>query len=221
VTLTVEDGRVPAVADAWQSVENHEGRRLKQGPDFAAYRVIAHAVDDYLDLLNGAGDTIEVIEDEVLATPSGGLIEDLNRVRRDLLSFRKVTRSMREAIGVLVRSDVPEIREETETHYRDVYDHLVEIVDFTHTYRDLTRGTRDIYLEIILQFTNEVMKRLTVAVTIFMPLTFVIGVYGMNCSDHATNLPELSWSYAYPAVVVGMALVTGVLLIHFRQEGWI
>ncbi len=183
--------------------------------------MIAHAVDDYLDLLNGAGDTIEVIEDEVLATPSGGLIEDLNRVRRDLLSFRKVTRSMREAIGVLVRSDVPEIREETETHYRDVYDHLVEIVDFTDTYRDLTRGTRDIYLEIVLQFTNEAMTRLTVAVTIFMPLTFVIGVYGMNCSDHATNLPELSWSYAYPAVVVGMALVTGVLLIHFRQEGWI
>lgn len=221
VTLTVEDDRVPAVADVWQSVENQEGRTLKQGPDFAAYRVIDHAVDDYFDLLDSVGDTIEVIEDEILTTPSEGLIEDLNGVRRDLLSFRKVIWPMREAIGVLARGDVPEIREETEKYYRDVYDHLVEIVDLTETYRDLTRGTRDIYLNVVSQSTNEVMKRLTVVATIFIPLTFVVGVYGMNFSGHATNLPELAWPYAYPAVMVGMTLVTGVLLVHFRQEGWI
>ena len=221
VTLTVEDDRVPPVADVWQSVENQEGRTLKQGPDFAAYRVIDHAVDDYFDLLDSVGDTIEVIEDEILATPTEGLIEGLNGVRRDLLSFRKVVWPMREAIGVLARGDIPQIREETEKYYRDVYDHLVEIVDLTETYRDLTRGTRDIYLNVVSQSTNEVMKRLTIVATIFIPLTFVVGVYGMNFADHAANLPELSWPYAYPAVMVGMVFVTGILLVHFRQEGWI
>jgi magnesium transporter len=221
VTLTVEDERVPVVSDIWQSVENQDGRILRQGPDFAAYRVIDHAVDDYFDLLDSVGDTIEVIEDEILATPSEGLIEGLNGVRRDLLSFRKVVWPMREAIGVLARGDLPGVREETEKYYRDVYDHLVEIVDLTETYRDLTRGTRDIYLNVVSQSTNEVMKRLTVVATIFIPLTFVVGVYGMNFSGHAANLPELAWPYAYPAVMVGMGLVTGILLVHFRQEGWI
>ena len=221
VTLTVEDDRVPAVTDVWHSVENQEGRTLNQGPDFAAYRVIDHVVDDYFDLLDSVGDTIEHLEDEILSTPDEGLIEGLNAVRRDLLSFRKVVWPMREAVGVLARGDVPEIREPTERYYRDVYDHLVEIVDLTETYRDLTRGTRDIYLNVVSQSTNEVTKRLTVVATIFIPLTFVVGVYGMNFSGHAANLPELAWPYAYPAVVVGMGLVTGILLVHFRQEGWI
>jgi len=221
VTLTVEDGRVPAVSDVWQSVENQEGRTLKQGPDFAAYRVIDHVVDDYFDLLDSVGDTIELLEDEILSTADEGLIEGLNAVRRDLLSFRKVVWPTREAVGVLARGDLPVVREPTEKYYRDVYDHLVEIVDLTETYRDLTRGTRDIYLNVVSQSTNEVMKRLTVVATIFIPLTFVVGVYGMNFGDHPTNLPELAWPYAYPAVMVGMGLVTGILLVHFRREGWI
>ncbi len=221
VTLTLEDDRVPVVSDVWQSVENQQGRTLKQGPDFVAYRVIDHVVDDYFDLLDSVGDTIELLEDEILSTADEGLIEGLNAVRRDLLSFRKVVWPMREAIGVLARGDLPEVRESTEKYYRDVYDHLVEIVDLTETYRDLTRGTRDIYLNVVSQSTNEVMKRLTVVATIFIPLTFVVGVYGMNFADHPANLPELAWPYAYPAVMVGMGLVTGILLVHFRQEGWI
>jgi len=221
VTVTAEDDRVPVVSDVWQSVENQEGRTLKQGPDFAAYRVIDHAVDDYFELLDTVGDTIEEIEEAILATPDETLIEELNGVRRDLLSFRKVVWPMREAVGVLARGDIDEISEATEKFYRDVYDHLVEIVDLTETYRDLTRGTRDIYLNIVSQSTNEVMKRLTVVATIFIPLTFVVGVYGMNFGEHATNLPELTWPYAYPAVVIGMGLVTAILMIHFRREGWI
>jgi len=221
VTITVEDDHVPAVSDVWQSVETQEGRMLKQGPDFAAYRVIDHVVDDYFHLLDSVGDTIEHLEDEILSTPDEGLIEGLNAVRRDLLSFRKVVWPMREAIGVLARGDVPEIRDPTEKYYRDVYDHLVEIVDLTETYRDLTRGTRDIYLNVVSQSTNEVMKRLTVVATIFIPLTFVVGVYGMNFANHPANLPELAWPYAYPAVMIGMGFVTGILLVHFRQEEWI
>jgi len=221
VTVTAEADRVDVVSDVWQSVENQEGRTLKQGPDFAAYRVIDHAVEDYFELLDTVGDTIEEIEEAILSTPDEELIEGLNAVRRDLLSFRKVVWPMREAVGVLARGDAELVSEPTEKFYRDVYDHLVEIVDLTETYRDLTRGTRDIYLNVVSQSTNEVMKRLTVVATIFIPLTFVVGVYGMNFGDHATNLPELTWPYAYPAVVGGMGLVTAILLVHFRREGWL
>jgi len=220
VTVTDEDEQVPVVSDVWDSVENQEGRVLKQGPDFAAYRVIDHAVDDYFDLLDSVGDTIEEIEEAILATPDEELIEGLNDVRRDLLSFRKVIWPMREAVGVLARGDIEEVRESTEKYFRDVYDHLVEIVDLTETYRDLTRGTRDIYLNVVSQSTNEVMKRLTIVATIFIPLTFVVGVYGMNFGEHAANLPELSWPYAYPAVIIGMGLVSAILLVYFRTEGW-
>ncbi|WP_336021797.1 magnesium/cobalt transporter CorA [Halobellus salinisoli] len=220
VTMTDEEERVPVVSDVWQSVENQQGRILKQGPDFAAYRVIDHAVEQYFDLLDTVGDTIEGIEESILTTPDSELIEGLNAVRRDLLSFRKVVWPMREAVGTLARGDLVGVDESTEKFYRDVYDHLVEIVDLTETYRDLTRGARDIYLNVVSQSTNEVMKRLTIVATIFIPLTFVVGVYGMNFGEHATNMPELTWPYAYPAVIVGMTLVTAVLLIYFRREGW-
>ncbi|WP_049986743.1 magnesium/cobalt transporter CorA [Halobellus rufus] len=220
VTMTDEDDHVPVVSDVWQSVENQQGRVLKQGPDFAAYRVIDHAVEEYFDLLDNVGDTIETIEESILSSPDSELIEELNAVRRDLLSFRKVVWPMREAVGTLARGDLVGVRETTEKYYRDVYDHLVEIVDLTETYRDLTRGTRDIYLNVVSQSTNEVMKRLTVVATIFIPLTFVVGVYGMNFGEHATNMPELTWPYAYPAVILGMTLVTTVLLVYFRREGW-
>ncbi|RLM59714.1 magnesium and cobalt transport protein CorA [Halobellus sp. Atlit-31R] len=221
VTMTAEPDRVAVVSDVWQSVENQEGRTLRQGPDFAAYRVLDHAVEDYFELLDTVGDTIEEIEEAILSTPDEELIEGLNTVRRDLLSFRKVVWPMREAVGTLARGDAEGVREPTEKYYRDVYDHLVELVDLTETYRDLTRGTRDIYLNVVSQSTNEVMKRLTVVAAIFIPLTFVAGVYGMNFGGHPTNLPELAWPYAYPAVVAGMGLVTFILLLHFRREGWL
>jgi magnesium transporter len=102
-----------------------------------------------------------------------------------------------------------------------VYDHLVQIVDLTETYRDLVAGARDIYLNTVSQSTNEVMKVLTVVATIFIPLTFVVGVYGMNFADSPYNMPELGWAFSYPAVMIGMVIVVAVLLAHFRQRGYL
>ncbi|MFC6825346.1 magnesium/cobalt transporter CorA [Halopelagius fulvigenes] len=220
VTITDEEGPVSAVSQVWQSVENRDGRTLRYGPDFAAYRVVDRVVDDYFDLLDDVEDTIEDVEEGVLDGPDDDVLESLNAVRRDLLSFRKVVWPTREAIGVLSRGDAVHVREQTERYYRDVYDHLVEVVDLTETYRDLARGARDIYLNALSQSTNEVMKRLTVVATIFIPLTFVVGVYGMNFANSPYNMPELEWAFGYPAVMVGMALVSFILLVHFQREGW-
>jgi magnesium transporter len=219
--VTMSPSHVPAVETTWEAVTRGDPRVTRFGPDFAAYRVIDRVVDEYFVLLDEVEDTIEAIEDGVLAGPDPEILEALNDVRRDLLSFRKVLWPTREAAGVLARGDPEQVRPVTEKYYRDVYDHLVQLVDLTETYRDLARGARDIYLNTLSQSTNEVMKRLTVVATIILPLTFVAGVFGMNFSGGPWNMPELGWRYAYPAVMLGMGVVAIILVGYFRSEGWL
>ncbi len=218
-TLSTE--AVDAVDRVWTAVDRGDSRVLTRGPDFTAYRVIDRLVDGYFDLLDHVESAIETIEDEVLVSTDIETLERINGVRRDLLAFRKTAWPTREAVGVLARGDPDQVRRETEKYYRDVYDHLVQVVDLTETYRDLVRGARDIYLNTVSQSTNEVMKTLTVVATLFLPLTFIAGVFGMNFADGAYAMPELAWPYAYPAAMVGMALVAGIMLAYFRRAEYI
>ena len=219
--VTYARGAAPAIDRVRTAVERGDERLLHRGPDFTAYRVVDVVVDGYFDLLDTVEDKIESVEEAVLESTDTETLEEINSVRRELLSFRKLAWPTREAVGVLARGDPDQIQESTEKYFRDVYDHLVQLVDLTETYRDLASGARDIYLNALSQSTNEVMKVLTVVATIFIPLTFVVGVYGMNFSEGALNMPELTWPYAYPAVMLGMAVVTIVLLQYFRQQGYI
>ena len=219
VSLSLDPAKpVQRVMDA---AERGDERLLHRGPDFTASRVIDVIVDAYFDLLDEIETDIEEIEEEVTVSTEIETLEKINDVRRDLLSFRKQIWPAREAIGVLARGDPKQIQPQTEKYYRDIYDHLVQIVDLTETYRDLVGGARDIYLNTVSQSTNEVMKVLTVVATIFIPLTFVVGVYGMNFADSPYNMPELGWTFAYPAVMLGMALVTAVLLVYFRRREYL
>ena len=215
VTMATE--RIAAVDVVWQAVESEDPRVLRFGADLLAYRILDRIVDDYFLLLDRIEDAIEDIEEAILKGPDPEILEDLNAVRRDLLSFRRILWPSREAISVLARGGVEEVHEPTEKYYRDVYDHLVQLVDLTETYRDLARGTRDIYQNSVSQSTNEVMKVLTIVATIFIPLTFVVGVYGMNFHD----MPELSWHYAYPASLIGLVLVTIILGVYFQRQEWL
>lgn len=219
VTLAV-DG-VDAVDQVWESVERGDSRARRFGPDFAAYRVVDRIVDEYFLLLDDVEDTIEAIEDGVLGGPDPTVLEALNAVRRDLLSFRKIVWPTREAVNVLARGDPDEVRDTTEKYYRDIYDHLVQLADLTETYRELARGARDIYQNAVAQSTNEVMRVLTVVATVILPLTLVVGVFGMNFSGGPFNMPELGWTYGYPAVMLGMAGISLVLLAYFRRAGWL
>ena len=219
--VTLSTGAVPSVQRVMDAVGRGDERLLHRGPDFTAYRVIDVIVDAYFDLLDEIETDIEQIEEEVTTSTDIETLERINDVRRDLLSFRKQVWPAREAIGVLARGDPKQIQPQTEKYFRDVYDHLVQIVDLTETYRDLVAGARDIYLNTVSQSTNEVMKMLTVVATIFIPLTFVVGVYGMNFADSPYNMPELGWAFSYPAVMIGMVIVVAVLLAHFRQRGYL
>jgi len=219
--LTVEPERVDAVDAVWERVARDDPRLLANGPDFTAYRGIDRVVDDYYDILDDIEDDIETVENEVTEAVSDDLLERINDLRRDLLSVRRLLWPTRDAVGVLARGDPAHVQPSSEKYYRDVYDHLVQLVDLTETYRDLTSGARDIYLNALSTSTNDVMKTLTVVATIILPLTFVAGVYGMNFSGSPLNMPELEWAYGYPAVMLGMAAMAAILVVYFRRENWL
>jgi magnesium transporter len=219
--VTLSLSRAAEVERVWEAVRRGDERLLERGPDFTAYRVVDVLVDEYFELLDAIEQQIERIEEEVIVSTDIATLEAINAVRRDLLAFRKIAWPAREAVGTLARGDSRHVRSMTEKYWRDVYDHLVQVVDLTETYRDLARGARDIYLNTVSQSTNEVMKVLTVIATIFLPLTFVVGVYGMNFADSPYNMPELGWTFAYPAVMLGMLGVTAVMLLYFRQRDYL
>ncbi|WEL21452.1 magnesium/cobalt transporter CorA [Halorhabdus sp. BNX81] len=219
--VTVATGSADPVARVQESVRRGDERLLERGPDFTAYRVLDVLVDSYFEILEHLEGQIEAIEDEVVESPDADLLGEINSVRRELLSFRKVVWPVRETLAVLARGDVTTIHADTQKYYRDVYDHLVQLVDLLETYRDLVVGTRDIYLNALSQSTNEVMKVLTVVATIFIPLTFVAGVYGMNFSGGPYNMPELTWEFGYPAVMLGMAGVAALMVFYFRRQSYL
>ncbi|MEE6208723.1 magnesium/cobalt transporter CorA [Salarchaeum sp. III] len=215
VTLTYDD--VDAIGATWDAVLREDARVLSRGPDFTAYRVLDRIVDDYFALLDDIEDRIELIESELVDAARSDLLEEVNDVRRELLAVRKLLWPTRDAVSGFARGDPPEVQQETEKYYRDVYDHIVQQVDLVETYRDLASSSRDIYLNALSQSTNEVMKRLTVVATIVLPLTFVVGVYGMNFE----TMPELGWPYAYHATLLGMGLLSAILVWYFREQDWL
>jgi magnesium transporter len=219
--VTVAAEETPAVGAVWDRVRREEPRLLGRDADFTAYRVLDAIVDEYFTILDEIGRDIEAVEDRIIDDPDTETLEILNSLRRELLSIRRIVWPTRDAVSVLSRGDVDHVQASTEKYYRDVYDHLVQHVELVETYRDLASGARDIYLNTLSQSTNEVMKRLTVVATIILPLTFVVGVYGMNFGGGPYNMPELGWRFGYPAVLLGMVLTAAVMLQYFRSEGWL
>ncbi|WP_435102846.1 magnesium/cobalt transporter CorA [Halarchaeum sp. P4] len=219
VTMSTSD--IDIVDPSTSRWAKNSDRVADRGSDFLAYRIMDAIVDDYFAVLDEIEDDIESVEERVVDDPSPRILEELNDVRRDLLAFRKTAWPAREALSYLSRGDIPQVADENEKYFRDVYDHLVQVVDLIETYRDLSSGSRDIYLNSVSQSTNEVMKTLTVVATIFIPLTFVVGIYGMNFADTPLAMPELYWEYGYPAVMIGMGLVTVLMLLYFRRQDWI
>ncbi|UIP00018.1 magnesium/cobalt transporter CorA [Halobaculum sp. CBA1158] len=215
VTVTTDGG--DAVEPVWERLAGAERRALARGPDFAGYLVVDRIVDGYFRLLEELEDDIETVEERVVEAPDPDTLPVINELRRELLSVRRVVWPTRDAMNALSRGDADHVAGETEKYYRDVYDHLVQLVELTETYRDLTAGARDIYLNTLSQSTNEVMRRLTVVATVVLPLTFVAGVFGMNFE----TMPELTWPYAYHATMLGMAGIAVVLVAYFRREGWL
>lgn len=198
-------------------IRRGRGRIRSSGSDYLAYALLDAVVDHYFLLLEQTGDATEALEEELLQEPDVGMLERLHELKRDMIYMRKQVWPMRELVDSLKKDPVPPFREETLVFLADVYDHTVQVADAIQSYRDLLAGLVDLYLSMTSHKMNEVMKLLTIVATIFIPVTFVVGVYGMNFSF----MPELQWRYGYLAVWVVMGIVVAGLILFFKKKKWI
>lgn len=193
------------------------------GTDYLAYCLIDALVDAYFPIIEVYGDHLEALEDEVLESPTASIVNEIHQARRDLLLLRRAIWPLREAINALLRDQAQRFSDETRVHLRDCYDHSIQILDFVESYRELVSDLMDVYLSSLSARMNEVMRVLTVIATIFIPLTFISSVYGMNFDTEASwwNMPELSWPFGYPLVLGVMGVVAVVQLVFFWRRGWL
>lgn len=199
------------------------GRMRQLGSDYLAYTLIDAVIDNYYPVLEVYAERLDELEEQVMEPRRRKVIDDLHDVKSDLLVLRRGIWPLRDAIALLARGDHPRFSEHTRIYLRDCYDHVVQVVDLVETYRELTADLRDLYMSAVSTRINETMRVLTIISTIFIPLTFIAGIYGMNFDYGASplNMPELHWYFGYPAALLIMALTTIGMGIFFYRQGWI
>lgn len=193
-----------------------KGRVRREGADYLGYCLLDAIVDHYFILLEGIEGRIEPLEEAVLVNPDPVAMVTIQALKRDLLFLRRSLWPMREMIYRLSREGSSVVTEDTRLFLRDLYDHVIHIIEILETFQEIVAGTMDIYLSSISNRMNNIMKVLTIIATIFIPLTFIAGVYGMNF----VFMPELEWRWSYPVILALMALVAAVMLRFFRRKGW-
>ncbi|MBH0188681.1 MAG: magnesium/cobalt transporter CorA [Nitrospira sp.] len=194
-----------------------KGRLRQLGADYLLYALADAVVDEYFAVLEMLGEKIEVLQERVVANPNPDTLKDIHALKRQLLFVRRAVWPLRDALNNLSRSKHPFLREPSKVFFRDVYDHVVHIVDTIETLREMVSASLDIYLSSVSYRLNAVMRVLTVITTIFMPLSFIASIYGMNFE----HMPELKWEWGYPLILGIMGLVAGGMLIGFRQRKWL
>jgi len=198
-------------------IRNAKGRIRKMGPDYLCYALVDAVVDSYFAILERVGENIESMEEELVSAPTESTLQQIHTLKREMIFLRKSVWPFRELISGLQRSESSLIHESTGIYMRDVYDHTIQIIDTVESFRDMVSGMLDIYLSSVSNKMNAVMKVLTIIATIFIPLTFVAGIYGMNFE----HMPELKWRWAYGAVWLVMIAVAVVMLFYFRKKKWL
>jgi len=200
-----------------ERIRNGKGRIRKAGADYLAYALIDAIVDHYFVILEKLGEKIESLEEELVTNPIPETLQMIHTLKRNLIFLRKSVWPLREVISGLERGESPLITEPTGIYLRDVYDHTIQVIDTIETFRDMVSGMLDIYLSSLSNRMNEVMKVLTIIATIFIPLTFIVGIYGMNFKF----MPELEWHWGYPTALIIMLLLVGFMLLYFRRKKWL
>ena len=194
-----------------------KGRLRKSGADYLAYALIDSIVDNYFTILEQVGERIEILEESLVKSPSTQILQSIQNLKREMIFLRKTVWPLREAISSLERTGCQLVQESTDIYLKDIYDHTIQVIDTIETFRDMLSGILDIYLSSISNRMNEIMKVLTVIATIFMPLTFLAGVYGMNFK----YMPELEWHWGYFSIWGIMLAIAISMLIYFRRKKWL
>jgi magnesium transporter len=203
----------------------HANSVTRQGmrPDYLAYRLIDASIDAYFPVLETIGDNLDKLDDPTSVGDTNRAFAELHAVRRELLMLRRAIWPLRDGISELRSEVTPFITDTTRLYLRDCYDHAVQLIDLLESYRDIAGDVRDFYLSSISNRMNEIMKTLTVIATIFLPLSFIAGVFGMNFNTEVSpwNMPELNWRYGYPFALSLMAAVAAGMLYYFKRRGWL
>jgi magnesium transporter len=199
------------------------GRVRHEGPDHLAYALLDALIDGYFPVLEDYGERLETLEDEILAHPDNDTVSRIQGAKRELLGLRRALFPLREAINALMRDETRLVSDSTRVYLRDCYDHAIQVLDLIENDRELASGLMDIHLSSLSNRMNEVMKVLTLISTIFIPLTFIAGVYGMNFNTGKSpwNMPELNWPWGYPFCLALMGATAAGLLVAFRKIGWL
>ena len=200
-----------------ERLRSGKGKIRSMGTDYLAYSLLDAVVDGYFAVLERVGERIEELEEEVVATPSSETVRSIHSLKREMIVLRKALWPLREVIGALERRESQLISEPVTIYLRDVYDHTIQAIDAVEAYRDILAGLLDVYLSSISNRLNEIMKFLTIVGTIFLPLTFIAGVYGMNFK----NMPELNWQWGYYACWILMIVISVGMLSYFKRKKWL
>jgi magnesium transporter len=212
--------------DCWdplrQRIRQQRPNIVNSGVDYLLHSLLDAVIDSYFPAIDKIVEQVDALELEIVESVESHQMQRVHALRGQLLAIRRAIRPHREMVNELIRDSKPIISPETRVHLRDCYDHVIQVIDTVDTYRELTSDLRDFYLSSVSNNMNEVMKVLTIISTIFIPLSFIAGVYGMNFSNNSPwNMPELYWQYGYLFALGLMAIVAGILLVYFRRRRWI
>ncbi len=200
-----------------EHLRNAKGRIRKEGADYLAYSLIDTIVDNYFTILEKIGADVESIEEELVTNPNPKTLQIIHDLKRQSISLRKSVWPLREIINGLERGETPFIKKTTRLYLRDVYDHTIQVIDTVESLRDMISGMLEVYISSMNIRLNEIMKVLTIIATIFIPITFVASLYGMNFK----YMPEISWRWGYWGALGVMAVIAILMLIYFRRKRWI
>ena len=197
-------------------IRTNKGRIRKMGADYLAYCLLDAIVDNYFIIMETLGEKIESLEDELVSNPTPKILHTIYNLKRNMILLRRSVWPLRELIGGLERGESSLIKESTRIYLKDIYDHTIHIIDTLETFREMVAGMLEIYLSSISNRLNAVIKVLTMIATIFMPLTFLAGIYGMNFK----YMPELEWRWGYPLILLIMAAVGITMVYYFKRKKW-
>ncbi|MFH1137310.1 MAG: magnesium/cobalt transporter CorA [Pseudomonadota bacterium] len=223
VVITFQEGPAVFLDPLRERIKRSSGRIRVRGADYLAYAMVDSVVDHYFPVLESIGDGLEDLEDLVVLSPDHRLVHRINEVKRELLHLRRSLWPVREVTAALLDHAGTLVKEDTRPFIRDCHDNVIQAVDLIASYREVAAALSDLYLSALSNRMNEIMKVLTIIATIFIPLTFIVGVYGMNFDSAASpwNMPELKWKYGYPAVWAVMLVAALIMFVFFRKRKWL
>lgn len=222
--LSFHHGRVERFEPVRHRLRNASGRIRSLGEDYLLYCLLDLVIDEAFPVLEDFGDRVERLETSALDSPDRSTVSEIQGLKRELLMMRRMLWPHRDVINSLLRDDTAMISDSTRIYLRDCYDHAVQVIDLIEMYRDITSGILDVYLSAMSNRLNDVMRVLTLIATIFIPLTFITGLYGMNFGNDTNSpwaMPELRWYYGYPLSLLLMILVAVGMLVFFKRKKWL